>query len=242
MAIAIAPQPNNGMPEAHISETMSGEDTPLTENLEKAFQNAVQRKGKLPQPILDMQGMSGKLYRTFINNLIEYLPDARYLEVGSWAGSTMCSAIFGNALRAFAIDNWSEFGGPSNVFLQHVGACTSKEVEFNMLTQDFRSVKYNTIGKFNVYLFDGPHEEQDQYDGLYMAMDALDEEFVFIVDDWNWDRVRDGTFKAIKKVGAEIIQSYEVRTSLDGNNPTIWMEKSDWHNGYFISVLRKPKK
>ena len=230
------------MPTPHISGTTHGEQTELTKLVTKALEDAIQRKHKLSEVLLSISGMSGKQYRMFINNLIEYLPDARYLEVGSWAGSTMCAAMTGNAVRVFAIDNWSEFGGPSGAFLKNVGHCVSPDIQFNMLTEDFRKVKYDTIGKFNVYLFDGPHEAQDQYDGLFMAQAALDDEFVFIVDDWNWDRVRQGTFDAIKNVGLETVVSFEVRTTLDGLNPPVWMEVSDWHNGYFIAVLRKPKK
>ena len=36
--------------------------------------------------------------------------DARYSEVGVWKGSTLCSAIYGNKVRALAADNWSGFG------------------------------------------------------------------------------------------------------------------------------------
>ena len=230
----------SGMPQAHITECMTGEQTPLTETVARALQTATRREGKLGPPLLAMPGASGQLYRYFINNLVQYLPDARYLEVGSWTGSTMCAAIFGNTLRAFAIDDWSEFGGPSGLFLQHVGQCMSKDIQFSMLSQDFRRVNYSAIGKFNVYLFDGPHEEQDQHDGLFLAQEALDDEFVFIVDDWNWDRVRAGTKRAISSIKLEVLHGYEILTSLDGKPPPVGMEQSEWHNGYLLSVLRKP--
>lgn len=233
---------NLPMPQAHVTENDNGESTFLTEAVHKAFERAMKRNGKVIEAILHMPGMSGQKYRYFINNLIESLPDARYLEVGSWAGSTMCSAIYANKVRAFAIDNWSEFGGPSGHFLKHVGACMTPHVQFNMLCEDFRKVDYNTLGKFNVYLFDGPHEEKDQYDGVVAGLPAVDDEYVFIVDDWNWDRVRDGTLNAIKDQNLEILYSIEVRTTLNNSHPDVAMEKSEWHNGYFISVLRKPKK
>ena len=56
--------------------------------------------------IYNIQGMSGKKYRCFINTLIGSLGDARYVEVGVWVGSTFCSAIHGNKVTATAIDNW----------------------------------------------------------------------------------------------------------------------------------------
>jgi hypothetical protein len=104
-------------------------------------------------------------------------------------------------------------------------------------------VNYNTIGQFNVYLFDGPHKKLDQYDGLAMAREALDDTFVFIVDDWNWREVREGTFDAIREARFEQIHAIEIRTTLDDTHPgdsgLPRDQASDWHNGYFISVLRK---
>lgn len=234
------PAPKGPMPTAYFTNYDSGEKTALTESVDRAFELAKKRKGKLIKEALNMVGMSGQLYRYFINNLIEDLPDARYLEVGCWAGSTMCSAIYGNNLRAFAIDNWSEFGDVATHFLRNVGALVTKEVSFNMLTSDFRQVDYTSLGKFNVYVFDGPHEENDQYDGVVVAMPALDDEFVLIVDDYNWERVRLGTERAIKDLNLEIIMSHQVLTSNDNTSPELIMQNSEWHNGYYIAVLRKP--
>lgn len=109
----------------------------------------------------------------------------------------------------------------------------------NFIENDFRNVDYSSIGPFKIYLFDGPHEEIDQYDGLRLPLPCLDEEFVFIVDDWNWKAVRDGTFSAIVKSNLTVKYGLEIRTTLDGSHPENAMQNSDWHNGYFISVLSK---
>jgi len=189
-----------------------------------------------------IEGMSGKKYRYFINSLVGSVPDARYLEIGSWAGSTLCSAIHGNKVWAVAIDNWSEFGGPKDLFMANVMNFKTPQAEVIFLESDFRKVDYHQMQRgFNIYLFDGPHSAQDQYDGLAMVLPALDKQFVFIVDDWNWDRVRLGSFAAIKKCGLKVLFSAEVRTSLDNTQPEPNVGKnSNWHNGYFISVLEQP--
>ena len=120
---------------------------------------------KLPNWILEMDGMSGRKYRHFINNIIDSLEDPRYLEIGCWKGSTSCSAIFGNEVKSYCIDNWSEFGGPKNVFCENVQKCADEcnDIEIIFEEADFRKINYTEIGKYNVYLFDGPHEEEDQY-------------------------------------------------------------------------------
>lgn len=197
----------------------------------------------LPNWILEMNGMSGKRYRSFINNFLKQLGDARYLEIGCWKGSTTCSAICGNDISAYCIDNWAEFGGPKNAFCENVQKCVDEceNIEITFMESDFRDIDYNDIGKYNVYLFDGPHTQKDHYDGLFLVQSALDDEFVFICDDWNWKSVRDGTIDAISKLNLEIVYSIEIKTTNDDSYPPEenTMEKSDWHNGYFISVLKK---
>jgi hypothetical protein len=216
---------------------MSGDfrASPLSTGLKQAFDRAIASDGKLPQFVRDIEGMSGQKYRTFINNLIGSLPDARYLEVGSWGGSTAASAICSNKVKAVCIDNWSLFGGPKSTFLANMERVRSPDVNFRFIESDFRAVDYSSVGRFNVYLFDGPHEERDQYDGVMVARPALDDCFVLIVDDWNWPAPRLGTYRAIREAGYSIACAVEVRSSLDGAH----VERGDWHNGYFLAVLVK---
>ena len=139
-----------------------------------------------------IEGMSGRKYRYFINTLVHAVDQPRYLEIGSWAGSTLCAAIHGNDVDAIAIDNWSEFGGPKQVFADNVALYKTPQAKVQFIEADFRHVDYRRIASRNIYLYDGPHDEQDQHDGLRMALECLDRQFVFIVDDWNWNRVRSG--------------------------------------------------
>ena len=191
--------------------------------------------------IYAIPGMSGKKYRYFINTLVGSLGDTAYLEVGSWAGSTLCSAIYGNKVRAAAIDNWSTFNGPRDAFNRNLEAFATNDTRVTVHEGDFRSIDYSKIGKFEIYLFDGPHGQKDQYDGLNLVRPALKKEFVFIVDDWNWLAVRLGTFKAIQDCRIETLYAAEIRTTLNNSHASVANQQSDWHNGYFISVLKQHK-
>jgi hypothetical protein len=183
--------------------------------------------------------MSGQKYRTFINNFVGSHPDARYLEIGSWQGSTAAAALNGNSVKALCIDNWSQFGGPKSAFLANIERVRSQspDVDFRFIENDFRRVDYTSLGRFNIFLFDGPHEELDQYDGIMVARPALEKSFVLIVDDWNWRQVRVGTFRAIRDAGYSIASSIEIRTTQDNTHAPVHGKNSDWHNGYFIAVL-----
>ncbi len=229
----------------HLTETLIDPDAALVAPLRHALSSALAVPLDRGQGFYAIEGMSGARYRRFINALIGGLGRVGYLEVGSWMGSTLCSAIHGNAVDAVAIDNWSQFGGPREAFLANLDAFRTEAAAVQVLEQDFRTVPYADLiahrDPFRVFLFDGPHEEADQHDGLIAALPALDSEFVFICDDWNWWQVRAGTHRAIVQGGLTMLYGAEIRTTLDNTHPAHAFRDSDWHNGYFIAVLRQPR-
>ena len=103
--------------------TISGEnaDCPLALQVKNAFDQAIAGRGKLDKRLLSFRGASGRKYRLFINTLVGLLNDARYLEIGSYTGSTLCSDDRRQqGAGALIIDNWSQFGGPVKDFMQNV--------------------------------------------------------------------------------------------------------------------------
>ena len=161
------------------------------------------------------------------------------MEIGSWAGSTACSAIYNNKLLITCIDNWSEFDGPKNSFFTNINANSNKDTNFSFIESDFRTVDYSSIGKYNIYLFDGPHDYIDQKDGIVIVQSALDDTYILIVDDYNWSRVRNGTIDALKELNQSVVASIEIRTTDDESHGYLHGKNSDWHNGYFIAVISK---
>jgi len=214
--------------------------SPYQSIFEKSY-NDITLNQRISLDVLTMDGMSGGYYRSFINNLIFNLSDAKYLEVGSWAGSTVCSAVENNNCKAICIDNWSEFGGPKDKFIENTNKVIGVNNTITLIESDFRKVDYNALGKSQVYLFDGPHSYQDHYDGITISQPALQDVYIQIVDDWNWPSVRNGTLDAIKNLGIEILESITVRTSQDNEHTKAFCKSEGrWHNGYFIAVLKKP--
>jgi hypothetical protein len=88
-------------------------------------------------------------------------------------------------------------------------------------------------------MFDGPHFEQDQYDGIDLVKDALDDKYILIVDDYNWDFIRRGTEQALEHVGHKVIAKIEVSTMLTSGHPVVSHQYSDWHDGYLIALVSK---
>lgn len=209
---------------------------PLSLIVKDAYQNSLEEKDNLSAHWKTIFGMSGRKYRSFINTLVKLMPDPRYLEIGTWTGSTACSAIYGNKLKAVCIDNWSQFGGPKDQFHANIDNCLKdSNCDFNFIESDFRNVDYSSLGKFNIYFFDGPHEEADQYDAIKLVQGALDDTYILIIDDFNVPEIRKGTFDALKDNNNKIVSSIEILTSYPGPRE----QNSSWHAGYFIAVIQK---
>lgn len=189
--------------------------------------------------VSDIEGMSGWSYRSLVNHMMSCLPAARYLEVGSWKGSTACSAAFGNSLHALCIDDWSQFGGPKTEFLENMHRFASSTASWALLEQDFRQVDFTQLGSFDAYLFDGPHLRRDHYAGITRAQPALAPQHILIVDDWNWADVRLGTLHAVRSLGVLVDACIEIRTTLNEAHGQPHGRTSEWHNGCFVAVVEK---
>lgn len=216
---------------------------PLVAHVENSLENAFRNKSKVTADVLALEGMSGRMTRHFYNNICS-LPDARYLEVGTWKGSTLCSAMCGNQMRAVAIDNWSEFNGPRDEFMANFNRFKGDN-DVTVIEKNCFEVDPTTMGpgSFNIYMYDGQHEEESHFQALNHFTSVLTDDFIYIIDDWNWRCVRDGTMRSIERNNLEILYMNTVRTSWNEVQPPdhIAFHNGDWHNGMAVFVLRKRK-
>jgi hypothetical protein len=206
--------------------------------LETAFQNAENCVSKITSDIIAMEGMTGINTRHFYNNLLN-TDDARYLEIGTWKGSSVCSAMCGNAAKVICIDNWSEFGCPRDEFLANFEKFKGNN-QASFIESDCYEVDVSRLPKFNIYMYDGNHTNESHYKALLHYYNCLDDLFIFIVDDWNWKGVRDGTYDSIRKLNLQVLYEREIKTTNDDTHP-IWgsPEQKRWHNGIYTAILQK---
>lgn len=208
------------------------------EHIQKSFDLAQKDISKCSSEILSMEGMSGTRTRHFYNNILN-IPDARYLEIGTWKGSSVCSAMYRNNASVICIDNWAEFNGPKKEFLQNFEKFKGQN-NASFIEEDCFTVDVSKLPKFNIYLYDGDHKEICHYKALTHYINCMDEKFIYIVDDWNWKCVRDGTLNAIKDLGLKVDFKFEWKTTFNDTHP---MHGSPaqllWHNGIGVFVLEK---
>ena len=195
------------------------------------LQKAENNDSHITDDILNYKGMSGYKTRHFYNNICS-LPDCRYLEIGTYHGSSSISALYKNQIDALFIDNWSLFDGDKTIFYDAVGKYnTGSQVE--VIDGDCWKVNLDKDKKFNVYLYDGGHDYDDHYKAIANFHQHFDENCIVLIDDWNWEAVRRGTFDALRDLNIPIKFKYEIFTP----EPHYDLGITNWWNGIGVFIL-----
>jgi len=206
----------------------------LVQHTKNALYLTLNGKSKLAQPDFKLKGMSGALGRMFLNNLCS-TENIRYLEIGLWMGSTFCCALKDNSVDAVGIDNWSQFNGPKNEFLDAYQKYKGTN-EVQILDADCFSIDVSKMGKkFNVYFYDGDHTAEAQEKAFTYFDPIFEDTFVAIVDDYKEPDVVTGTQAAFRKLGYTVLFQKEFYV------PPGFEDAAGWWNGMLIAVLEKNK-
>lgn len=207
----------------------------LISHVQQAFEKAELFQSKISQEIKDLEGMTGEKTRHFYNNLLN-MPDVRYLEIGVWKGSSCCAAMFGNACMIDLIDDFSGFGSPVDEFRENLSKYTGRNAIRVHQEDCFKFDISKFDRKFNIYLFDGDHSHESQRKGLEYYLPAMEDEFIFIIDDWNFEQAREGTFKAVEDNKLNVRHFREIRTSKDNSFNG---DAKGWWNGIAVFIFKK---
>lgn len=218
-------------------------------NLIDAVKNALTmskiNQSKISEKTKNLPGLTSEKVKHFMNNLCE-MPDCKYLEAGVYQGSIFASAVEKNDLVATAIDNFSEnsiipmddnitingeVGNSKEIFLKNIkDLVLNKQV--NIIDSDVFKADINKIElKKNVIFMDIEHTFESHNNFLKKFYEKIDNTFVYIVDDWNWLQVREGTFKSIEDLNLKTLFKEEIFTKGE--------DKNDYWNGLGIFVLNK---
>ena len=206
----------------------------LIEKIDRCIECAEKGESKLTANILNMRGLSGPKHRNFLNNAIDN--NTRYLEVGTWTGSTLISALYNNTPEFhIGIDNFSIFCEDRDRRAEFHSNCkTYLGYSPNFLDQDCYTVdmKLHGIENINFYFYDGCHKRRSQENAITYFSPALSSEFILMVDDWNEESARLGTIDGLKKSNIEMVYVKELFTEKNA-------VKHDWWNGVLIAACKK---
>ncbi|MBN2478895.1 MAG: hypothetical protein JXA94_01575 [Parachlamydiales bacterium] len=216
------------------SITVNQEELNLIYHVKNSIIDANLSKSKLNNRILKIEGMSSPKGRHLLNNICR-LENTYYLEVGTWKGSTFVSSLYQNenfVKDAIAVDDWSQFSGPKNSFLSNCKQYLKKN-NYRFYETDCFLLDLNVFkNPINIYFFDGNHSQESQEHAFLYFNPILDNLFIAIVDDWNWEDVRMGTFKAFDGLNYKIL--YEEYLPSKKN-----CESSTWWNGTYVVIIKK---
>jgi hypothetical protein len=212
-------------------------ESALISHVKNSILKAQNEISKLPAEVLSIDGMSSTKVRHLLNNLCS-LPNTSYLEIGCWKGSTFIASLYNNQstiVSAIGIDNWSLFNGPQELFEKN---CRYFLTNFPYLIYNENSFTLNVNATFSlpitVYFYNGGHTSLEQELAFSYYDSVLNDVFVAVVDDWNWQRVEFGTRKAIAKLNYEVLFERILPARHNG-------DRELWWNGLFVAVIRKPK-
>lgn len=211
----------------------------LTSHVERALAKAHIFESKIDCPIHETGGMSGIKTRHLYNNLCSLGP-LRYLEVGSYTGSSLCAALYKNQhVKAWAFDNFSEFDGPIDKFKNNIERFIP-DANLTFKQEDFFEADLSELeNQIDVYLYDGPHEREFHRKAIVKAWPTLAPESIVIIDDWNWSWVREGTYQGLLDVGASIVKIWEIRHTWDNTHTPEGTRDLEFWNGIAIFVVSK---
>jgi hypothetical protein len=204
----------------------------LVEVVATAFYRAEKQESKLNPAIYTMEGMNSYKVKIFMNTLGEQLTGGSYLEVGSYKGASLISTIYKNHLSfVTAVDNFSEFDGTEEIIQSNLKKfCPERAVNF--INQD--CFKEGILGerKYDLYFYDGNHSEESHKRSLLAHIKNMSDTFIYVVDDSNWQSVRNGVNQGIKECNLKEWLRLELATSGNGDTDGYW-------NGLMIFVLSK---
>jgi hypothetical protein len=213
------------------------------DHIQKSIQDATNQISKLPFDIAIRPGLSGKRVRYLLNNICSF-PGCKYLNCGVNTGSSMFSAIYHNNMIATGID-W--FRSDSNkevekTFWRNMSEVINYETEtldrtIEIINQDCFTVDLKK--KYNCYFYDADHTFDGQYKALSYFLPFLEDEFIFICDDFDNQTIKEGTNKAITDLKFEVKFRWEGGGCFGDWDPS--SETNFWWNGLLVSYLRKIK-
>lgn len=207
------------------------------ELIHNAIERAVARQSKLTDEALRVPMLGSLQIRHLLNNLGGMAN--HYMEHGVHKGGSFCSAIFGNelvtatAVDCFASDKTNDVDPAQPIFLANVDKFLHPGTIFELIVSDSFDVNpENIVNLIDLYYFDGDHSYESQRKALTHFKSSMDEEFVYVVDDYMLDVVRKGTQDGIKDGGYEVLYERELVTDHEYDNES-------WWRGFAVFLLKK---
>lgn len=180
----------------------------------------------------DVDGQTSPRVRMLLNRLVATIPpDESYFEVGCLKGATLISALLDHHnIDAYACDNFSLFKEleADKYLLANLKRYGSRLPSVKFFNEDCFGLpaKKPFNRPIGLFFYDGDHKCAAQKLAVTAFLPLLAKNAIMIIDDWNWDYVRTGTFDGLKEANPKKIEKYEI---ICGGPPN--GDVNSWWNG-----------
>lgn len=200
------------------------------EGVKNAIEDAKEEESQLLDGVMQISGMSGYKTRHLYNNILKNANKdlnrkINYLEIGCHQGSSTVAALYNNDVNATVIDNWSEFGNVQTKFEQNMKKFVepdSKNAHWTFITDDCFKCSLPKDTKFDVYLYDGRHDQIDHEMAITHFWNNLADKCILLIDDYNVDWIQKGTEDGLTKVNCDILYQEHVRSKKRADRTGFW--------------------
>lgn len=193
------------------------------------------------KPKIEIEGLTSQRMQNLLTELGNI--STKYLEVGSYLGSTGAAVLRSSVEQASFVDHWKENIQPANgqelpvtsksKFIENIRKFKNGR-ELKVFDCDMLSADKSDLKDIDFFFYDGAHDFKSTSEAIRYYASCLANEAIILVDDANWDGVVDGAEDGISKAGLEILFK------------KIWLNKQEseqeWWNGFYIAVVRKINK
>ncbi|MFI5220481.1 MAG: class I SAM-dependent methyltransferase [Bacteroidia bacterium] len=213
------------------------------ELIKQAIRSAEQNFSALSEPsssqVLDLPGFTSHKVKHLMNNLGAI--STNYLEIGIHKGSTFIATWYKNKLeRATGIDNYSQFDEDKlskKLFwtAMDIARYADSKTALTIIDKDCFVINEENIdlgSPIDMYMYDGSHDYYSQKKAIAYYDKALADEFILVIDDYNWVDVRRGKEDGIKEAGYKILFEQHLTTHIES-------DENGWWNGIYVALLKK---
>ena len=178
-------------------------------------------------------------FRHFLNNLLN-TENVRYLEIGQWNNSSICSAMCNNRSNIVCIEYaYPNTRDPLTSYEQCIKSSKSFLTNFSkfngennitFLAENCFSIDVSRLPKSNVFMYDGDKYCKNIYNILIHYYSCLQDTFIFCINTLSYKYINDNVQNAILTLKLKKLYEHDL---------VFWNEDLSVCNNFYIVILQK---
>lgn len=207
-----------------------------------AINNSAIKSSNFTEETFDIDGFSSHRVRHLLNSICSN-QGIKFLEIGSYLGSTFCAAIQNNNLEAYAIDNWETNSIQPYKNIKTVEISSYDKFKENvkkykgnskirLINADCKNITLNDFhSKVNFVFYDGNHDYFEQLQSLEVIKNLVEDTFILILDDANFYGVVESAEEFVRKNNYKVLFEKKLLNEIESDKM--------WWNGLYILIINK---